>query len=688
MSNNVTYQDLNASLNILGSDGKIQFDKDKEAARAYFIEDVNQNTVFFHSLEEKLNYLFKEGYYKKEVFDQYKSTFVKNLYKHAYKKKFRFETYMGAFKFYSSYAMKTTDGKRFLERYEDRIVAVSLTLAKGNESLATTLVDEIMSGRFQPATPTFLNAGKVRAGEQVSCFVAGTKVRTKTGNKSIEHIEVGDLVVTHSGGLKPVETVIENDYNGAAVEILTVGRGSFVATEEHPILVVNSDVKRIIHELNGVDGSTENVSWVAAKNVKHGDYVVVAKPQLPKNKGDGDKFSISNIDKIAAEDLFEVIHHTSIKDLSIEDDKIVKLNKDEKTIDGYTVYRVSGIRNLEINEKVYNLHVAEEHTYTVSNGVVVHNCFLMRLEDNMESISRAVNGALQLSKRGGGVALLLSNLREAGAPIKGMENQSTGVIPVMKILEDSFSYANQLGARQGAGAVYLNAHHPDIMKFLDTKRENADEKIRIKTLSLGVVIPDITFELAKNNEPMYLFSPYDVERVYGMPFSEVSISEKYREMVDNPKIKKTKIQPRDLFQTIAELQFESGYPYILFEDTASRANIGNGRINMSNLCVDGVAEFEISSDPEGNNTSFINFFELSEMLKGGLSHNIWVKSFNEGVTWERVTGVHGKGFVEELYELEYNGKTVRVTQDHEIFTHNRGWVKAKDLLETDILEYI
>lgn len=106
----------------------------------------------------------------------------------------------------------------------------------------------------------------------------------------------------------------------------------------------------------------------------------------------------------------------------------------------------------------------------------------------MESISRAVTTSLQLSKRGGGVSILLSNLREMGAPIKKIENQATGVIPVMKILEDSFSYANQLGQRQGAGAVYLNVHHPDILSFLDTKRENADEKIRIKSLSLGVVI--------------------------------------------------------------------------------------------------------------------------------------------------------------------------------------------------------
>ncbi|PPJ44711.1 ribonucleotide-diphosphate reductase subunit alpha, partial [Rhizobium sp. KAs_5_22] len=94
-------------------------------------------------------------------------------------------------------------------------------------------------------------------------------------------------------------------------------------------------------------------------------------------------------------------------------------------------------------------------------------------------------------------------------PIKHIENQATGIVPVMKLLEDSFSYANQLGQRQGAGAVYLSAHHPEILTFLDTKRENADEKIRIKSLSLGIVVPDITFELAKNTQEMALFSPYE-----------------------------------------------------------------------------------------------------------------------------------------------------------------------------------
>jgi ribonucleoside-diphosphate reductase alpha chain len=377
--NKLSYHELNAMLNMYDENGKIQFDKDKAAAKAYFLDHVNQNTVFFHSLEEKIDYLAENQYYDKEILDQYSPEDVKELFKHAYAYKFRFPTFVGAYKFYTQYALKNFAGDRYLERFEDRVVMNGLMLARGNKQLAQDIIDEIITNRFQPATPTFLNAGKAQRGEYVSCF-------------------------------------------------------------------------------------------------------------------------------------------------------------------------------------------------------------LLRVEDNMESIARAVTSSLQLSKRGGGVGLNLTNVRELGAPIKQIENQSSGIIPVMKMLEDAFSYANQLGARQGAGAVYLNAHHPDIMRFLDTKRENADEKVRIKTLSIGVVIPDITLELAKSNEDMYLFSPYDVERVYGLPMSDISVTEKYQEMVDDPRIRKSKIKARDLFQRIAELQFESGYPYIVYEDTVNNANPIEGRINMSNLC--------------------------------------------------------------------------------------------------------
>ncbi|MEC8195451.1 MAG: ribonucleoside-diphosphate reductase subunit alpha, partial [Pseudomonadota bacterium] len=94
----------------------------------------------------------------------------------------------------------------------------------------------------------------------------------------------------------------------------------------------------------------------------------------------------------------------------------------------------------------------------------------------------------------------------------------------------------------------------------------------------------ITYELAKKNADMYLFSPHDVERVYGVPFSEISVTEKYEEMVDDKRIRKSKVNAREFFQTIAEIQFESGYPYVMFEDTVNRMNPISGRINMSNLC--------------------------------------------------------------------------------------------------------
>ncbi|MDW2744174.1 class 1b ribonucleoside-diphosphate reductase subunit alpha [Atlantibacter subterraneus] len=373
------YHALNAMLNLYDAQGRIQFDKDKQAVASFMAHHVLPNSVEFSSQQARLRWLVEENYYDPAVLTRYREDFVIQLFAHAHSAGFQFQTFLGAWKFYTSYTLKTFDGKRYLEHFPDRACMVALTLAQGDESLATAMLDEILSGRFQPATPTFLNCGKQQRGELVSCF-------------------------------------------------------------------------------------------------------------------------------------------------------------------------------------------------------------LLRIEDNMESIGRAVNSALQLSKRGGGVAFLLSNLREAGAPIKRIENQSSGVIPVMKMLEDAFSYANQLGARQGAGAVYLHAHHPDILRFLDTKRENADEKIRIKTLSLGVVIPDITFQLAKQNAQMALFSPYDVERLYGKAFGDISISAMYDTLVADNRVRKSWINARDFFQTLAEIQFESGYPYLMFEDTVNRANPIAGHINMSNLC--------------------------------------------------------------------------------------------------------
>lgn len=423
----ITYFKLNNMVNIPTESNEIQLNKDKEAVRAYFLENINPNTVFFHSLEEKVDYLIENDYIEEDFINKYDFSFIKELFEFIYDQKFRFNSFMGAYKFYNQYALKTNDGNKFLERYEDRIGFVALYLANGDEKLAMNIAKEHIEQRLQLATPTFLNAGKKARGELVSCF-------------------------------------------------------------------------------------------------------------------------------------------------------------------------------------------------------------LLDVQDNMESIGRSINSALQLSKRGGGVGINLSNLREAGAPIKKIANAGSGVVPVMKIFEDSFSYANQLGQRNGAGAVYLNAFHPDIYEFLSTKKENADEKVRVKTLSLGLVVPDKYYELLKTNEPMYLFSPYDVEKVYGEPFAYIDITEKYDEMVRNTEIKKYKINARELEQEISKLQQESGYPYIINTDTANRDNPVYGKIVMSNLCSE---ILQVQSPSELNED--LSFKEVGHDISCNLgSTNIteMIKSSNFGESIE------------------------------------------------------
>ena len=406
-SQEVTYFSLNNELN-RPVDGKIPLHKDKEAVRAFFLEHVNPNTVFFYTLDEKLDYLIEHDYIEEEFLNKYDREFVKSLMQEIYKKKFRFRSFMSAFKFYKQYALKTNDGERYLERFEDRIVFNALFLADGDEQLARDLAEEMIHQRYQPATPTFLNAGRKRRGELVSCF-------------------------------------------------------------------------------------------------------------------------------------------------------------------------------------------------------------LIQTTDDMNSIGRTINSALQLSRIGGGVGVSLSNVRAAGDPIKKIENASSGVVPIMKLLEDSFSYSNQLGQRNGAGAVYLNVFHPDIVSFLSTKKENADEKIRVKTLSLGLVVPDKFYELIKNDDMMYLFSPYDVERIYGVPFSYVDITKEYDNMVNNPEIRKSKLRARDLEQEISKLQQESGYPYIVNIDTVNKVNPIDGKIIMSNLC---------SEILQVQNPSVINNAQEYEVLGTDISCNL------------------------------------------------------------------
>lgn len=185
LENTLSYHELNAMINLWDSEGKMQLDKDKLAVHKYFLDHVNLNTVFFHSLRERLDYLVEHDYYEPDVLAKYSFDFLEKINEFAYSKKFRFETFLGAFKFYTSYTLKTFDGTRYLERFEDRVVMVAITLADGDEDFALHLVEEMISGRFQPATPTFLNCGKKQRGELVSCFLLRIEDNMESISRSI-----------------------------------------------------------------------------------------------------------------------------------------------------------------------------------------------------------------------------------------------------------------------------------------------------------------------------------------------------------------------------------------------------------------------------------------------------------------------------------------------------------------------
>ncbi|MFF2482794.1 class 1b ribonucleoside-diphosphate reductase subunit alpha [Paenibacillus sp. NPDC058071] len=401
--------ELNNELMQRGADGFYQLDKDKEAVAA-FMEEVDRKSMKFGSLQDKLDYLIKNDYYD-DVFEKYTYEQIEAVFDLAHGSGFQFESYMAVSKFYKDYAMKSNDKSQYLEQYPDRVAIVALHLGEGDGERALRIADAMIEQRLQPATPTFLNAGKSRRGEMVSCF-------------------------------------------------------------------------------------------------------------------------------------------------------------------------------------------------------------LLEMDDSLNSINYVLGTCMQLSKIGGGVAVNLSKLRGRGESIKGVEGAAKGVMPVLKLMEDAFSYADQMGQRKGSGAGYYNIFGWDIIEFLDCKKINADEKSRIKTLSIGLIIPNKFYELAAQNKPLNVFGPYSVYKAYGRHLDDMDMDEMYEELLANDQVvKKVVMNARDMMTKIASIQLESGYPYIMNKSNANRVHALKdiGSIKMSNLCTE---IFQVQE------TSEINDYGIDDVIRRDISCNL------------------------------------------------------------------
>lgn len=400
--------ELNNEVTKRREDGFFDIEKDQEALKVY-LEEINDKTIKFNSPLERLHFLVDQDFYY-DLFSEYSETALQEIHEFAESIPFQFASYMSASKFFKDYALKTNDKTEYLESYKEHVVIVSLYLAKGNVEQAKQFIEGMIEQRIQPATPTFLNAGRARRGELVSCF-------------------------------------------------------------------------------------------------------------------------------------------------------------------------------------------------------------LLEVDDSLNSINFIDSTAKQLSKIGGGVAINLSKLRARGEAIKGIKGVAKGVLPVAKSLEGGFSYADQLGQRPGAGAVYLNIFHYDVLEFLDTKKVNADEDLRLSTISTGLIVPSKFFDLAKEGKDFYMFAPHTVEREYGLTLDDINLDEYYDELVENPNIIKKAKDAREMLNTIAQTQLQSGYPYLMFKDNANKVhpNANIGQIKMSNLCTE---IFQLQE------TSIINDYGTEDEIKRDISCNL------------------------------------------------------------------
>ena len=474
---------------VVNGEGQIaDLNSDEAAIKEYIVEHINKNTMYFADLHEKLAYLVDKGYYESEFLAKYTSGQIEEVFGIAQAAKFRFKSYIAAFKFYNDYALRSNEGTRYLEHYEDRMSVLALYHADGDFELAKDLCESLIHQRFTPATPILLNSGKKNRGEFVSCFL----------------LEAGD---------------------------------------------------------------------------------------------------------------------------------------------------------------------------------------------SLNDISRMCDFSMQLSKRGGGVAINLSNIRAKGEGVKNIPNVTKGVVGVAKLLDNNFRYADQMGQRPGAGVVYLNVFHADIEDFLQTKKLNADDDLRLKTLSIGVVVPDLMLKFVKEDKPMHVFYPNNVYKEYGVNFTDVSINieDWYEKLLANPNIISRTINPRRLMEMIAILQGESGYPYIMFSDNVNKpsANPLNTPVKFSNLCFTGDTMVAVADGRNG-----VTIKQLTEESQGVNKFEVYSAKPNYGTddkhgwTQEKKPAVAFSNGTSPVIKLTLeDGSVIKCTTDHDLALADGGYVAAKNSLGCELESY-
>jgi len=233
------------------------------------------------------------------------------------------------------------------------------------------------------------------------------------------------------------------------------------------------------------------------------------------------------------------------------------------------------------------------------------SCYLLAMEDDsLDGIFNTLHDCARISKWSGGIGMHVHNIRSSGSLIKGTNGRSGGLMPMLKVFNDTARFINQGGKRNGSFAIYLEPWHADIETFLDMKKNHGDEEKRARDLFYGLWVPDLFMEKVKLDKEWCLFCPNTcpgLSDVVGIEFQE-----KY-EQYERDEMQVKKVKARELWYRILDAQMETGTPYLLYKDACNqKSNQKNlGVIKSSNLCCE-VVEFS-----DKNETAVCNLASIA-----------------------------------------------------------------------------
>lgn len=251
-------------------------------------------------------------------------------------------------------------------------------------------------------------------------------------------------------------------------------------------------------------------------------------------------------------------------------------------------------------KKFYDMLSKQEVTMatpTLSNARKPYHqlssCFIDVVPDSLEGIYRSIDNFAKVSKFGGGMGMYFGKVRAAGSSIRGFEGAAGGVIRWIRIVNDTAVAVDQLGVRQGAAAVYLDAWHRDLPEFLQLRANNGDERMRAHDIFPAVCYPDLFWKMAKEdlNQNWYLMCPHEIFVVKGWHLEDCYGEEwekKYKQCIEDERIKKRCITIKEIVRMVLKSAVETGTPFTFNRDTVNRANPNGhkGMIYCSNLCTE------------------------------------------------------------------------------------------------------